>query len=341
MYINKLVSVIIPTYKGSDTIGRALDSLCLQTFKDFEVVIVDDNGKNTSEQIKTEAVIKKYQTKLLIQYVPHEKNKNGAAARNTGFKKSNGKYICFLDDDDIYLRKRIENAIVNIEKYKCDFLFCSVLIQRNGKLVQIIKPKINSDVQKELLLNTGLFGTGSNIFLRKEVYLNVGGFNEQYYRRQDNEFLLRALENHSYGIIELLDIVKINNGVNNIPSYNKLYLSNEKYFSDFDYVIKKLSDEELNEFFANQYSWLFFCCLMKENKENIEKAKFHLLKYRSLTKKERVQEFLSTIHIGSFTMLQIMQPIMSKTKNYFNRKKIISELNLELVNELRQFNLFI
>lgn len=341
MGFNKVVSVIIPTYKGSDTIGRALESLCFQTFKDFEVIIVDDNGKNSHNQILTEKVIESYKTKLSLQYIVHEKNRNGAAARNSGFKKARGKFICFLDDDDIYLRNRIENAITSIEKYRCDFLFCSVLIQRNGKLVKIVKPKIKNDIQKELLLDTGLFGTGSNIFFRREVYSDVGGFNEQYYRRQDNEFLLRALENHSYRIVDLLDIVKINTGINNIPSYKLLLSSNEKYFSDFAHIIEKLSDEEVTEFFANQYSWLFFCCLMRENKEDTEFIKSNLLKYRTLTNKERIQEFLSTLQVGSSTMLQVVQPIMSKIKNYFNSKKLISELNTDIVNQLKDFGLSI
>ena len=82
----KRVSVIIPTYKRSKYLIRAINSILNQTYKNVEIIVVDDNGKNTPDQIETEKELQKYINNKHIIYSVHEKNKNGAAARNTGVK---------------------------------------------------------------------------------------------------------------------------------------------------------------------------------------------------------------------------------------------------------------
>lgn len=95
-----LVSVIIPTYKRATTLLDAIRSVLNQTYKNIEIVIVDDNGKGTYEQLETERLLKQYIENQQIIYIVHEYNKNGSAARNTGLMASHGAYINFLDDDD-------------------------------------------------------------------------------------------------------------------------------------------------------------------------------------------------------------------------------------------------
>ena len=109
--MSSLVTVIIPTYKGSNTILRAVDSVLNQTYKDIQIIVVDDNGKDTKEQQITQSVLQEYIDQNKILYLVHEKNINGSAARNTGLKYSDGKYICFLDDDDIFLPEKTKNQV--------------------------------------------------------------------------------------------------------------------------------------------------------------------------------------------------------------------------------------
>ena len=256
--MNKIeVTVIIPTYNGSNTISRALHSLTNQTYKSFEVIVVDDNGKGSNRQKQTEIEVMKYSQSLDLKYLVHEKNLNGAAARNTGLKEANGDFICFLDDDDVYLKDRLLKATNILKKNKsADLLFCAVLIQRNGKLVNIVRPHNASNMQRELLLNTALFGTGSNIFMRREILNKVGGFNEKYFRRQDNEFLLRALEDGTYIMTNDIDIVKCNSGVLNLPSYEKMRISNELYYNDFKKLIDSFNEEDYTLFQQKERAWL-------------------------------------------------------------------------------------
>ena len=126
------VSVIIPTYKRANYIKRAIDSVLNQTYRDIELIIVDDNNPGDEDRNKLEKIIKEYKDERLI-YIQHEKNLNGAAARNTGITKATGEYITFLDDDDFYLEDRIEN-LVNCMEQKKDFdcLYTGVVKVKNG-----------------------------------------------------------------------------------------------------------------------------------------------------------------------------------------------------------------
>ena len=86
-----LVSVVIPTYKRSDTLSRAIESALNQTYQKIEVIIVDDNEKGSLESKKVQEVLQKYNNRVM--YINPEKHINGAVARNYGIKKANGDYI--------------------------------------------------------------------------------------------------------------------------------------------------------------------------------------------------------------------------------------------------------
>lgn len=339
--MNKIeVTVIIPTYNGSNTISRALHSLTNQTYKSFEVIVVDDNGKGSNRQKQTEIEVMKYSQSLDLKYLVHEKNFNGAAARNTGLKEANGDFICFLDDDDVYLKDRLLKATNILKKNKsADLLFCAVLIQRNGKLVNIVRPYNASNMQRELLLNTALFGTGSNIFMRREILNKVGGFNEKYFRRQDNEFLLRALEDGTYIMTNDIDIVKCNSGVLNLPSYEKMCISNELYYNDFKKLIDSFNEEDYTLFQQKERAWLLFCCMMREKQEIIEEAKTALLEYRNLKVSEKIQYSMSKIKFKNSNLLYYIQPQMSKVRNEMKSRRIRKKLTKDMENQLLELNI--
>tara|TARA_B100001287_G_scaffold72444_1_gene60076 strand:- start:8786 stop:9667 length:882 start_codon:yes stop_codon:yes gene_type:complete len=91
-----LFSIIIPTYNRESLIRKAIDSVLIQTFEDFEIIIIDDGSTdNTCE------VVKNYKDQR-IKYI-YQENAERSAARNNGIKNAKGKYICFLDSDDEYL----------------------------------------------------------------------------------------------------------------------------------------------------------------------------------------------------------------------------------------------
>ena len=113
--MNKLVSVIIPTYKRPETLKRAVDSVLNQTYENIEVIVADDNGIGTEFGLATEAVMKEYASDPRVKYVQHEVNINGSAARNTGFRASSGDYIMLLDDDDEFTPVKVKAQVEKLE----------------------------------------------------------------------------------------------------------------------------------------------------------------------------------------------------------------------------------
>jgi len=86
------ISIIVPTYNRPEMLDRALRSIQAQTMQDYEIIVVNDAGEDVSE------IVGKYPK---ASYYEHEENKGLAGSRNTGMRHAKGKYICFLDDDDV------------------------------------------------------------------------------------------------------------------------------------------------------------------------------------------------------------------------------------------------
>ncbi|MDP3388286.1 MAG: glycosyltransferase family 2 protein [Eubacteriales bacterium] len=89
-----LVSVLIPTYKSTSSLKMSVESVLSQTYENYEIIVIDDNNPDTEYRRRTEAIMDRYIHNPKIMYIKHSKNKNGAAARNTGFKNSKGELIC-------------------------------------------------------------------------------------------------------------------------------------------------------------------------------------------------------------------------------------------------------
>ena len=112
-----LVSVIIPYYKKKKFIVKSVESVINQTYKNIEIIIVDDNESEDEYSRITQKLLKELIDSKKIIYVKHNTNKGISAARNTGIKNSKGEYIAFLDSDDVWLPNKLEHQI-NIIKNK-------------------------------------------------------------------------------------------------------------------------------------------------------------------------------------------------------------------------------
>lgn len=188
-----LVSIIMPTHEGSKVISRALDAVINQTYPNIELIIIDDNGEGTEEQINTQRVIERYMSKIDFKYIKHKKNINGSAARNTGMKAANGKYYAFLDDDDVLLPEKIEKQVEFFEKLDDSYgiVFCSgYIVKSNGIGYKL--DIVEDDILYNLLCGKLRFNS-SMIMIRSKVFEITAGFDETYMRHQDWEFCCRAL----------------------------------------------------------------------------------------------------------------------------------------------------
>ena len=101
-----LVSVIIPTFNRGDSIGRCLESLVAQTFRDFEVLVCDDGSTD-----ETGTVVASFAKRLTLRYEWSANSGGAAHPRNIGLSMARGEYVAFLDSDDWWLPNKLEVAV--------------------------------------------------------------------------------------------------------------------------------------------------------------------------------------------------------------------------------------
>lgn len=185
-----LVSVVIPTYNNRGLLTQSIDSVLCQDYQNFEVIVVDDNDPETDARKATELLMSKYESNSKVLYIKHERNKNGAAARNTGIRNAKGDYIAFLDDDDSFLQGKLTKQMNYLDTHKeYAAVYCLAKI---GDYNEPTTP-YEGDVLIPLLMNKSKMFTPTLVF-RKDALLSIGGFDESFRRHQDYELLIKFFE---------------------------------------------------------------------------------------------------------------------------------------------------
>lgn len=220
----KKVSVVIPTYSRPKYLERCINSVLNQTYKNTEIIVVDDNDSNTEARKETEKTMAKYKSVTNVNYIKHDKNRNGSAARNTGWKHSSGEYITFIDDDDVILETKIEKQVACLEKLDDSWGACYTgyqLIKENGTK-QFSSENRYGNCYVDALMRTMFMGSGSNLFLRKSVVDEIGGYDESFQRNQDIEFMVRVFENYKLAFVNEKLLIIYQYGDAPIRSYEQL-----------------------------------------------------------------------------------------------------------------------
>ena len=232
------VSVIIPTYGGSESLNRAIDSVLNQKYSPLEIIVVDDNNPGTEARNRTEKNMLKYVGNPDVIYIKHEKNKNGAAARNTGVKSTSGEFICLLDDDDIFLPGKIEKQVkylISNPEYGACYCWRK---QRNKEICGTY----TGDLSQQLL-DQSFTPTTCALMIRRSCYIALNGFDESYRRHQDYEFLLRFFKQFKIGVVEDVLLEICGNEVYNQLRGKKLYEMKEHFFHQFGKDIDRINDD--------------------------------------------------------------------------------------------------
>ena len=193
---NVKVSIVIPTYRRPQQICEAISFVLDQTYTNLEIIIVDDNGKGSDYQLSTEKAIEKYKER--VKYLIHENNMGGSAARNTGWKAATGKYVLFLDDDDIIEKHKIEYQVEALEgkdqSWGASYTAYHV-VYPNGTIIKSGTKK-SGNLYIQALMRTLYICGGSNLLVRRDVICEIGGYDESFKRNQDIEFVARICEKY-------------------------------------------------------------------------------------------------------------------------------------------------
>lgn len=239
-----LISIIIPTYKRhKEQVELAVLSALNQSYENIEVIIIDDNASmenaNFREEIKE--MVKRLNDKK-IKCIFNENNLGGALSRNVGVDNSNGKYISFLDDDDVYLPKKIEHQYLHMIQHSLDVSITDLYIYNNeNKIIDIRKFDLKSFDNKSLKkyhLTKQLVGTPRFLF-KRDVLTDIGGFDDAIMGQE--WFLIDKIINknkYKFGYIPICDIKvyrtkgeSISNSLNKLIGEKKIYETKMKYSS--------------------------------------------------------------------------------------------------------------
>jgi len=186
------VSVVIATYNRAHLLAHAIQSLCDQTFRDFEVIVVDDASTDNTPQVIKEAF-----PVAGLRYMRHEKNRGPSAARNTGIAVAKGKYIAFQDSDDQWLREKLEKQVAVIETSPAEVgvVYTGFWKLRGKEKTYIPDSRIRQTegwIDRELL-KRNFIGTPT-VLVKKEVLEEVGGFDERLRYLEDWDLWIRLAE---------------------------------------------------------------------------------------------------------------------------------------------------
>lgn len=224
-----LVSVYIPTKNRLDSLKNAINSVLNQTYKNIELIIVDDaSNDNTWRFLQS---IKNDKVKIFR----NEISKGASFCRNLAILRAKGKFITGLDDDDEFLPTRIEKLYKAYnEKYA--FVFSDYYLQKNNKLISKRIWKKDYIYLNDLYKNGNVIG--NQIFTTKEKFIKAGLFDIKLKATQDYDMWLRLLEKYriAYHLKDFLMIVNVSqtsitNSSNKIKGYIQVYLKHKKKFS--------------------------------------------------------------------------------------------------------------
>ena len=127
-----LVSVIVPIYNVEKYLDKCVESIVNQTYKNLEIILVDDGSPDSCPQICDKWAEKDNRIKVI-----HKENGGVSSARNAGLDIAKGDFICFIDSDDTALPNMIEMLIKSFEKYNCDLSVCNIqMVDENGNVVE-------------------------------------------------------------------------------------------------------------------------------------------------------------------------------------------------------------
>lgn len=163
-YKQDVVSVIMPIYNASKFLDKTLQSIFAQTYKNIEIVLVDDCSKDNSAEI-----IKGYMSEHPeIVYHLQEKNMGAGEARNKALELASGRYVAFLDSDDIWLPEKTERQLKLMKETDCAFSYTAIeMIDEEDNLLKG-KRKVKESIDYKFLLHNTMIATSSVIIDREK-----------------------------------------------------------------------------------------------------------------------------------------------------------------------------
>jgi len=226
---NPLVSILVPTYNRKWLLPRTLDSLVKQSYKNIEIVLVNDAGEDVQE------VVDKFNDPR-IRYFQNEKNIGLAGTRNVALRNSTGMLISLLDDDDIYLEYAIEFRLYMMKKLSADIVYTRSLLdhwEKTAEGYKSVQKVLYWDMafDKDNMLVYNIAPCCNVMFSRKSWEKANYWFDETMTTSEDQDFWTGLSRNTSFEELKLVDTecsqrsdkTQMTGSLNFVPNWIKTY----------------------------------------------------------------------------------------------------------------------
>lgn len=275
---NPLVTIIIPVYNRENTISRAINSVLGQTYKNIEIIVVDDCSTDT-----TVDKIKEFKDER-IRLICLPFNRGANFARNRGIEQANGEFIAFQDSDDEWMVNKLDRQINYMLTERLDASFSpyvlfdegvSQIIPFNYQNIDLYRTKIKEELRKRNVVGT------PTLIVKKNIFCQIGMFDETMPRFQDYEFVIRLVKKFRLGYISeplvrayrMQESISVNKKV--LLDAYKILLKKHIDFMDLKCVINNIFDNT-DIFGGGEVNWNKFDELIeyigiKESYEDIKK----------------------------------------------------------------------
>lgn len=285
--MNKLVSIVLPTYNGQDFLKKSIDSCLTQTYQNIELIIINDCSTDNSD-----AIINSYNDDR-IKYIKNEINKKLPKSLNVGFSLAKGDYYTWTSDDNYFDINAIEEMVNALESQKVD-LVCApyFTIDNNG----VITGERTVGKQCDVLIDNVVKAC---FLYKKEVHQKLNGYTPGLFLVEDYDFWIRAtFENfHFYQLTEKLYYYRFHE--NSLTDTRRDEISNA-LFSLLQKHLKLFKTKGKKEFISSS----LYLKLAKLSIANNKKGSFFYLK-NAIKMRPRILCSSQFIKILFKTMLKV------------------------------------
>lgn len=256
---DKMISVIVPVYNVEKYIELTLESIVNQKYKDFELILVDDSGNDSSMNVAKNFLKNKT---IDVKYI---KQPNGglSSARNLGLKSCNGDYVCFVDSDDIIADTYLLEMIEHIEDKRLDAVFCNFEVCKEPNRIGTdksngIKSILTSDEVLKKFVRRDIKIHNCTILISKHFLENVNlKFNQNVKFGEDALFMTELLskierigyvKSHNYKYLHRYNSIMSTGRIDDIAEFLNVYRNKLKCLSEEGLLSNKMSSRLLERY---------------------------------------------------------------------------------------------
>ncbi len=237
-------SVVIPVFNGEKYISYAVDSVLNQSFSDYEIIIVNDCSTD-----QTMSVCQKHLVDERVNVITLDKNSGVAVARNIGIENCQGRYICFLDCDDVYLPNHLETLSFMIRSYPDEVFYftshqdvlldgkiVSIVSDTDGKGIKLYSDYIGSTIDGKTRIHT------NSVCVKREVFAEIGVFKIGIHVGEDIDLWNRIGLYHNVVVSDIVTTQR--NRINSTATRHYVHIYEDCFDREIDSF---LFDSKINE----------------------------------------------------------------------------------------------